>query len=213
MTLIAHTGTFFAARAILATLVVATLLLSACGDPEPSPTPTQTPPPVSAPTLIPALPSAIVAAPASPTTVAPTSTPAPPTPTPLPTTPPDPDGLLAEGRQLHRYGDYAGARAAFNRVAGDAVAAETLRAEAVYDLGRAYLAEGAYGEALATFDRLEQMLAAAGADPNQFAVKEQFLRGEALVGAGRYADAIAAYWRFLDAYPWMSEAVRSGRPG
>ncbi len=109
---------------------------------------------------------------------------------------------------MHRYGDYAGARSAFNRVAEDAAAAETLRAEAVYDLGRAYLAEGSYGEALATFDRLEQMLAAAAADPNQFAAKEQFLRAEALVGAGRYADAIAAYWRFLDSYPWMSEAVQ-----
>ena len=79
---------------------------------------------------------------------------------------------------------------------------------ATYDLARAYLADGAFGEALATLDQLDQAVAAEGADPDQFGQKDYFLRAEALMGLGRYADAVAAYWRFLDAYPWLAEAVQ-----
>ena len=208
-------------RATLAALIAATLLLSACGGEEPTPAPTSTPAPARAtlaPTFTPTPAGAAAQQPVEAAPVEPTPAPAEPTLAPsapaavaaprveAPAAPADLAALLAEGRQLHRYGDYAAARAVFNRVAGDAAATAEQRAEALYDLGRAYLGEGLYGEALATFDRLEQ--AVAGADPGQFAAKEQFLRGDALVGTGRYADAIAAYWRFLDAYPWMSEAVQ-----
>jgi soluble lytic murein transglycosylase len=214
----------WAPRATLAALIAATLLLSACGGEEPPPTPTPAPAraalaPTFTPTAVTAPPAdAAAQPPVEPAPMAPTQAPSEPTPAPsapavvaapqaeAPAAPADLAALLAEGRQLHRYGDYAAARAVFNRVAGDATATAEQRAEALYDLGRAYLGEGLYGEALATFDRLEQVVA--GADPGQFAAKEQFLRADALVGTGRYADAIAAYWRFLDAYPWMSEAVQ-----
>ncbi|MBK8048205.1 MAG: transglycosylase SLT domain-containing protein [Anaerolineales bacterium] len=90
----------------------------------------------------------------------------------------------------------------------DAAAPSEIRREATYDLARAYLADGLYGEAVATLDNLDQALAVDGVDPNQFGLKEQFLRGEAHMGQGQYDAAIAAYWRFLEAYPWMNEAVQ-----
>ena len=71
-----------------------------------------------------------------------------------------------------------------------------LRLEAIYDLARAYLADGLYGETLSTLDQLDQDLAAAGADADQFGQKEQFLRAEALTGLGQYAEAVAAYGDF-----------------
>ncbi len=119
-----------------------------------------------------------------------------------------PQGLLAQASLLHRYGDYANARSLLARVLEDGAADTALQREAQYNLGRAYLGEGLYGEALAAFDQLDAALTADGADPNQFALKEQFLRGEALLGLGQYSEAIAAYWRFLDAYSWMGESVQ-----
>ncbi|MEZ4867577.1 MAG: transglycosylase SLT domain-containing protein [Caldilineaceae bacterium] len=41
------------------------------------------------------------------------------------------------------------------------------------------------------------------------AAKADYLLGEALMAQGAYAQAIAAYWRFLDSYPWMAEFVQS----
>ena len=119
-----------------------------------------------------------------------------------------PQGILAQGMLLHRYGDYANARTLYARLLDDANVDAALKRDAQYNLARAYLGEGLYGEALATLDDLNVELTGDGADPNQFAKKEQFLRGEALLGQGSYSDAIAAYWRFLDAYPWMGESVQ-----
>jgi soluble lytic murein transglycosylase len=119
-----------------------------------------------------------------------------------------PQGILAQGLLLHRYGDYANARAQFARLIDTADVEAPLQREAQYNLARAYLGEGLYGEALATLDELDAGLAGDGADPNQFGQKEQFLRGEARLGQGQYSEAIAAYWRFLDAYPWMGESVQ-----
>lgn len=119
-----------------------------------------------------------------------------------------PEGVLAQALLLHRYGEYGDARSLLAGVIGDAAAPSALRLEAQYDLARAYLGDGLYGEALATLDQLDAALASDGADPGQFGQKEQFLRGEALLGQGQYSDAIAAYWRFLDAYPWMGESVQ-----
>jgi soluble lytic murein transglycosylase len=121
---------------------------------------------------------------------------------------PAPSNPLDVGRRLQRYGDYAAARTALNQVVTDAAAAPARQAEALYDLGRAYLGEGLYSEALATFDRLDVLLASAGGDPGQFGQKEHFLRGEALLGMGRYAEAVNDYRQFLEAYPWMSESVQ-----
>ena len=119
-----------------------------------------------------------------------------------------PQGILAQGMLLHRYGDYANARTLYARLLDDAKVDAALKREAQYNLARAYLGEELYGEALGTLDDLDSALTGDGADPNQFAKKEQFLRGEALLGQGSYSDAIAAYWRFLDAYPWMGESVQ-----
>ena len=116
--------------------------------------------------------------------------------------------LLELGRRFIRYGDYDAARTALNQVITDVSADGARRAEALYDLGRTYLGEARYGEALATLDQLDALLASATVDPGQFRQKEHFLRGEALLGMGRYSDAITAYWRFLEAYPWMNEAVQ-----
>jgi soluble lytic murein transglycosylase len=134
-----------------------------------------------------------------------------PTPTPEPAQLPAGGGailptedLLEQGRLLVRYGDYAGARALLTQVAAD----PGRRAEALYDLGRAYLGEGLYGEALATLEQLDGLLAAEQRDPGQFGQKEQFLRGEALLGLARYSEAVAAYGRFLESYPWMNETVQ-----
>ena len=38
--------------------------------------------------------------------------------------------------------------------------------------------------------------------------KAEFLRGIALRGIGEESQAIAAYWRFLEIYPWMAEFVQ-----
>lgn len=119
-----------------------------------------------------------------------------------------PAGILAQALLLHRYGDYANARNLLSRVIDDPAAPAELRREAQYDLARAYLGDGLYGEAQAALDTLDAALAADGADPDQFSQKEQFLRGEALLALGQYSEAIAAWWRFLDAYPWMGESVQ-----
>ena len=125
---------------------------------------------------------------------------------------PDPiapdENLLAAGRRLLRYGDYVAARTVLNQIITAAESPPAHRAEALYDLGRAYLGEGLYGEAIASFDQLDALLADDSSDAGPFGQKEYFLRAEALMGMGRYTDAVAAYWRFLDAYPWMGEAVQ-----
>ncbi|HRW49128.1 MAG TPA: tetratricopeptide repeat protein, partial [Caldilinea sp.] len=202
-------------------------IVSGCNRDEPAPTPL---PAAEAPTaqLLPTFTptpagngSASTAA-TSPEPVQPISAPAEALPLPTPTPAPvidTPDvqsavpaaatpaeDPLATGRRLLRYGDYVAARTALNQVATATNGDSVRRAEALYDLGRAYLGEGLYGEALATFDQLDTLLAGSG-DPGQFGQKEHFLRAEALTGMGRYTDAVAAYWQFLDAYPWMGEAV------
>lgn len=128
------------------------------------------------------------------------------------TTPPVPASAadrLAHGRALHRYGDYAAARTEFARLLSDSTVALDMQLAARYEIARSYLAEGSYAEALAALDQLDRAIAEAGSDPNAFGVKDQFLRAEALRGQGQYTAAIAAYWPFLEAYPWMAEVVQT----
>lgn len=215
-------------------LFVILLLAAGCGGEQtPSPTPTAASTARLVPTFTPT-PIAVGGASASNAESVAASTPFPdsgvalqlptPTPEPAPAQPAaaeaDPptvaanapatntDDPLERGRRLIRYGDYDAARTALSQVIADGSVDAARRAAALYDLGRAYLGEGRYGEALATFDQLDALLASAGADPGQFGQKEHFLRAEALLGMGRYNEAIAAYWRFLEAYPWMNEAVQ-----
>ncbi|MCO5213237.1 MAG: transglycosylase SLT domain-containing protein [Caldilinea sp.] len=213
---------------LVAVALFAVAIVSGCNRDEPAPTPlpaAEAPTAQLLPTFTPTPAGNGIAstAAASPEPVQPISAPAEALPLPTPTPAPAGDAPvvqsavpaaatpaedpLATGRRLLRYGDYVAARTALNQVAAAADGDPARRAEALYDLGRAYLGEGLYGEALATFDQLDTLLAGSG-DPGQFGQKEHFLRAEALMGMGRYTDAVAAYWQFLDAYPWMGEAVQ-----
>ncbi len=139
----------------------------------------------------------------------PTLTPAgPPTPTSTPTPTPRPAERLAEGLRLHRYGDYANARAQFAALLAAPDGDPQTRLQARYALARAYMAEDSYPETMVALDQLDQELAKNTAAKDIFQSKEQFLRAEALAGLGQQAEAIAAYWRFLDVYPWMAEVVQ-----
>jgi soluble lytic murein transglycosylase len=160
----------------------------------------------------PAQPAPATAPPASEPVLLPTATPAgaeAATPTTTPTAALAASERLAAGLRLHRYGDYAAARSEFSAVVNTTDADIRTRLQARYELARTYLAEGASGEALATLDLLDQDLSTAGADPNEFAIKEQYLRAEAHMGQQQYSQAVAAYWRFLEAYPWMAEVVQA----
>lgn len=193
----------------LAPLLFALLtLLTACGD-DPTPTPTPTARPL--PTFT-ATPANQVAAPMVAMTATLTATTPPPTllptPTPEPTTPLTPAERLARGQQLHRFGDYAAARSEFAALLALPTTEAPLHWEARYLLARTYLADDSSGEALATLDQLAQDLAASGAAGAELTSKAHFLRGLALHGQGQYSEAIAAYWRFLEKYPWMAEVVQ-----
>jgi soluble lytic murein transglycosylase len=130
-----------------------------------------------------------------------------PTAVPAPTLPVS--DRLAQGKTLHRYGDYTASRSEFAAVLNTPGGDDSTRLEARYELARSYLAEGAYGEALATLDQLDQEIAAATADPANFAAKDTFLRAEALMGQQQYGQAVALYWQFLESYPWMAEVVQA----
>lgn len=133
----------------------------------------------------------------------------PPAPTAVPTPTVPAGDRLAQGKTLHRYGDYSAARSEYAAVLNTPALDDRTRLEARYELARSYLAEEAYGEALATLDQLDQEIAAAGADPANFAAKDTFLRAEALMGQQQYGPAVAAYWQFLESYPWMAEIVQA----
>jgi soluble lytic murein transglycosylase len=73
------------------------------------------------------------------------------------------------------------------------------------------MAEGAYREALALLPPPPAVTAAgaAAAPLDEATAKAEFLRGEALSATGAYTQAIAAYWRFLEAAPWAAEFVQT----
>lgn len=127
---------------------------------------------------------------------------------PTPTAVPAADELLAKGREQLRFGDYAAARATLQQAITSAADNPQLRLSARYDLARALLAEGLYAEALAALDALDADATASGATAAEFLSKDQFLRAQALSGAGDQTGAIAAYWKFLETYPWMAFVVQ-----
>ncbi|MCE7985364.1 MAG: outer membrane protein assembly factor BamD [Caldilinea sp. CFX5] len=136
-----------------------------------------------------------------------------PTPTlsPTPAATLLPTEQLAKGRQLHRVGDYANARTALQQLLAIPNLDPTLQQAARDELVRVHMAEGAYNEALALLPP-SPAVAAAGAVAapiDDLAAKAEFLRGEALSATGAYTQAIAAYWRFLEAAPWATEVVQT----
>ncbi|MCL4859549.1 MAG: transglycosylase SLT domain-containing protein [Caldilineaceae bacterium] len=187
-----------------AAVIIATpLVLNTPTPAEPVVSPTETPPAPTEPS--PATPSEGAGAETSPTIIPPAQAPAGETPQSM--------ARLAQGLLLHRFGDYVAARAEFAAVINAADSTVTDRLHARYELARSYLAEGLFGEAVATLEQFDQERVAAGLGDQwlgegEFAATEEFLLGEALRGQGRHSEAIAAYWRFLDAHPWMAEAVQ-----
>ncbi|MDQ3248778.1 MAG: hypothetical protein M3Q45_06165, partial [Chloroflexota bacterium] len=179
-----------------------TLLLAGCGRSEPTPVAVAQPAPTFTATPVGEL---VVAAAILTVTVPVVPT---PTLTPIPTATPLPAQWLAEGMQLHGYGNYGAARTAFAAVLAAPETQPGQGLQARYALARAYLADDAYSEALLTVDQLDATLATSATLSNTIQSKQHFLRAQALNGLGRYSDAIAAYWRFLEAYPWMAEPVQ-----
>lgn len=127
---------------------------------------------------------------------------------PTATATPKPADRLAEGLQLHRYGNYAAARTQFEALLAAPSKDLRVNLQARYALARAYMAEDAYQEAITVLDQLDTDLAANPLAKDEFQSKELFLRAEAFAGLGQQSEAIALYWRFLEIYPWMAEAVQ-----
>ena len=156
--------------------------------------PTFTPTPVIAPTA------------GGTATIAPT-----PTFSPTPSATPLPAAQLSNGRQLHRVGDYASARTTLQALLAIPNLDPPLQQAARDELVRVYMAESAYTDALALLPT-PPAVSAAGAAPaltDDLAAKAEFLRAEALTATGDHAQAIAAYWRFLEAAPWAAEFVQT----
>jgi len=138
-------------------------------------------------------------------TIAPT-----PTVSPTPSATPLPAEQLVHGRQLHRVGDYANARTILQQLLAIPNLDSALQQSARDELVRVHMAEGAYSEALTLLPPPPAVSAtgATTAPMDDLAAKAEFLRGEALAATGAYTQAIAAYWRFLEAAPWATEVVQ-----
>ncbi len=152
-------------------------------------------------------------------------------PTPTPRTSPTatllPPQQLALARQLYRVGDYAAARALLTGLLTTAALDATQANEVRTLLARTYLAEAAPAEALPILNSLTLttvpsqsvnsahvsglISTTAGitlATVADARAQADFLRAVALNAVGEQSQAIAAYWRFLETYPWMAEFVQ-----
>jgi soluble lytic murein transglycosylase len=144
---------------------------------------------------------------------APTATPSPtrtPTPTPLPpTATPEPQALLRRAHDLHRFGDYGSEQVLLRLFLDNNTGSTEQRLAARYQLALSYLADDRFSDVLATLDAFRQEADAAGlpaTDPRR--MNASFLLGDALMGLGRYTEAIAAYWAFLAERPEVGEVVQ-----
>lgn len=144
--------------------------------------------PVTTPPITPA------SLPTLPTIVSPTI-PLPPiaTRTPIPTlTPsPTPEARLANGEMALFYGDYETAYRQF-QTAFQSSSNPIIQAGALWGLGRVYMAEKNYGQALQNFS---QIIARYPDSP--YRPWAHFLRGQILAEIGRYAEAVEAYSSYL----------------
>lgn len=130
-----------------------------------------------------------------------------------PATPAPQLSALEEALLLHRYGDFAAARARFNEALADPTLDVRTQMEIRYDIARSLLAEGLPGEALPVLDELiaQGTVEAIGSDAEIGLIvgRARYLRGGAYLALGRTGEAITEYTAFLNAYPWTSEAVAS----
>ena len=175
---------------VIALSIILAVLLAGCGR-NARTTTDQTPPPAQSGTPV-VLPTATNTVTPSPTFT--------PSPTPSPTPTPAPHDRLVQGQREHRYGDYAAARNEFTAVLDAADAESGDRLAARLNLGKAYLIDGFYEDALNAFDALLDELNATSlaADPDLRA-KTHYLRGMALAALNRTDEASAAY-----AWPWKA---------
>lgn len=155
------------------------------------------------PTFTPTVVMAPTATPLSTPTVLPT-----PTLSPTPSATPLPAEQLSIGRQQHRVGDYDAARITLQSLLTMANLDPMIGVAAQDELVRVYMAQGAYADALALLPPAPAVGAAA-VPTGEPAAKAEFLRGEALIATGDHAQAIAAYWRFLESAPWATEFVQT----
>ncbi|RIK37866.1 MAG: hypothetical protein DCC57_21310, partial [Chloroflexi bacterium] len=135
-------------------------------------------------------------------------------PTPGPT--PLPAEQLAHSQELHRLGDTVAARSHLAALLDETGLERSIRLQARFQLVKSYLADAEYSQALAELDQLNvEFPVAAGSDAaldtsldQDLAAKSEFLRAVALAGLGHYGESLAAYTRFLDAYPQLAAAIQ-----
>ena len=165
--------------------------------------------------------STVTAGPTATMTLVPT-----PTQSPTPTATLPPPQQLALARQLYRVGDYATARTLLTPLLTSPGLDTTQTNEARTLLARTYLAEGAPAEALPILNSLTLTKALSQSVQSSARVSDttaltptlanvanpqaqaDFLRAVALNAVGDQSGAIAAYWRFLETYPWLAEFVQ-----
>jgi soluble lytic murein transglycosylase len=121
---------------------------------------------------------------------------------------------LEQGIQLHRLGDYVAARSRLAALVNDPNTSQEVRQDARFFLAKGYFADGYYNEALVVLQELDAEFATATiapvADSPGFdrQVETYLLRALVLNGAGRYGEAIAAYYQALEAYPQLAALVQ-----
>ncbi len=188
-----------ASNHILATslfLLLMGIILAACADNSVPPTPLAQEPTATmqpTPTLIPGLPTDL-----PPPTIGPTAT---FTPIPTPTATPPPATRIALGQAALDEGNLSAAADQFETGLSQPEAlSDPQQIEALLSLGKAYLQDGRFPQAAATFTQL--------LGTGQAPTETGFLLAQALEGAGDNEGAIAAFQAYLDANPEMAAYVR-----
>lgn len=139
-----------------------------------------------------------------------TPTPAPPptaTHTPTPTATPQPHVRLQDAHRLHRYGFYADEQAVLLALLDDSGASSEQILDARYRLAESYLAVDDYAQSLAMLDQF-RLEASAQNESDPRLVSALVVRADALVGLGRYDEAIADYETFLESHPALAEVIQ-----
>ena len=121
--------------------------------------------------------------------------------------------------QSIEYGNTALARAQLSALLETGLGDPLLSAQIYFLQAKSYLIDGLYVEALTLLERLAsenktpQALNTGGVTVQRenrlqdILLQAIFVRGEALMGLGRYEEAIGAYEQFGESYPWMAEIV------